>query len=127
MSFASNLTIADEVNAAKVFAENFRRDYKAARIVTTTTLAAPTAMVIDHFDTQVNKVPAVRHLVQFSKAAVDSNGVRSDTIVNLTITVPEIAVAGDPDELIGFLINFLIGTDAARTLANLDELLLKQS
>jgi hypothetical protein len=127
MAFSSSLTIADEANVSKTFVENYRQGSKAIRIDSASTLSSPLLLTIDHFETSVKGVPAVRHLIQLSKAVTDSNEVRSDTIVNLTVTVPQSAVAGDPDELVGYLINFIIGTNAARTLANLDELLLNQS
>lgn len=126
---SSNLTVADEVNAAFSFVLNNQNGQRTTRIATSSTLAAPKLLTIDHTVTGKAGSPSQsdRHLVQFSKAGLDANGVPFTTVVNLTCNVPRNATAGDVDELVGHVINFIIGTDAARTLGNLDNLLLGES
>jgi hypothetical protein len=128
MAFSSTLTIADEVNASSTFAENFRQGTRAERINIATSLSEPTSMVISHNTGKQGTVVVDRHLVQFTKTALLADDITPvTTIVNLSITVPRGSTAGDPDELVGYLINFIIGTNTARTLANLDEVLTNQS
>jgi hypothetical protein len=126
MAFASTLTIADEVNAAKSFVgiQPPPGQSGSKRIDNSTSAALPTCLVINHNTTGQGVKMADRHFVQFTKTVADTNGDPVTTILNMTLSVPRGAAAGDPDELVGYLINFLIGTDAARTLANLDNLLL---
>lgn len=125
--FSSSLTIADEANAAKSFVLVEQAGQRTRRIDAAGTLALPLTMVISHNQTGSEANLADRHLVQFAKANADANGNVVTTVLNLTISVPRSATAGNPEELIGYLINFLIGTDAARTLANVDNLLLGES
>jgi hypothetical protein len=129
MALSSTITTADEAGSSKAFVEIERSGTRVVRLGAGSTLALPMQLVIVHSSSTDKKtgVTTYRHLVQGTKSVLDANGVKVTTIVNLTINVPEGAAAGDAEEVLGYIQNFLNATTTTQAQANVDNLLIGES
>lgn len=113
----SQATFAVNNSAAvsKTFLLNSQSGRDAEYIESTSSLQTPTAAAIKHTVLNPGAIGSDRHLVQFSKSAVDSEGVRQTAIMNITISVPRTSALTETDvkDLWYYGKNFLSDTNFA--------------
>lgn len=131
MAFTSDLTLDDASGDDVVYRLVSQDSQGTRRIDVATTLSAPAYLAIRHSLAGKGADAVDRHLVQFTRTLVDSNGVPRTLTVNLTVAVPRNAVITSQivkDQIMNLL--DLMSDGALTTLAtsaNIDSLLRGES
>jgi hypothetical protein len=129
--FTDDLAL-DDKSGDDVTYRLFRSDAQGtSRIDIATTLTQPALMQIKHSTSKSGSVTIDRHLVQFARTLVDSNGVPVTLVVNFTLAVPRSTVITSQivyDQVVN-LADFLTDGQLASVSAttNLDALLRGES
>lgn len=131
MAFTSDITLDDASGDDVVYRLVGQDSQGTRRIDVATTLAAPAYLAIRHSQAGKGGDVVDRHLVQFIRTLVDSNGVPRTLTVNLTLAVPRNAVITSQivkDQIMNLL--DLMSDGALTTLAtsaNIDSILRGES
>lgn len=131
MAFTSDIVLDDASGDDVTYRLTSSDANGTKRIDIATTLAAPSFLAIRHSQAGKGADTVDRHLVQFTRTLVDSNGLPRTLTVNLTIAVPRNAVITSQivkDQIMNLL--DLMSDGALTTLAtsaNIDSLLRNES
>lgn len=131
MAFTSDIVLDDASGDDVTYRLTSSDANGTKRIDIATTLAAPAFLAIRHSQAGKGADTVDRHLVQFTRTLVDSNGLPRTLTVNLTIAVPRNAVITSQivkDQIMNLL--DLMSDGALTTLAtsaNIDSLLRNES
>jgi len=109
MSLSDTLTLDNATGTEATFALQGRDASGARRIDTASTLSQPQNLVIKHSKSGQGLNAIDRHLVQFSRTELDSNGVPRTAIVNFTMAVPQSTVFSSAEilDLAGYLVDLI--------------------
>lgn len=129
MALSETLVIADEANVAKNFVQIERSGTLVRRIDDASNLSLPVTCVISHNTSGKGDSIVDRHLVQFAKTELDTNGAPVTSVVNMTIAAPRALTSSlaTSQELVGYAVNFLLGVNAARSFVNLPAITIGES
>lgn len=92
MAFTSDITLDDASGDDVVYRLVSQDTQGTRRIDVATTLAAPAYLAMKHSTAGKSGDMVDRHLVQFNRTLVDTNGVPRTLTVNLTLAVPRSSI-----------------------------------